>query len=143
MSMLSGSGYQVRCGVLSEQDSDYQVARRLGFDVISEPPFSRITLAHQEELLDQVKKADLVIVTSMPIGWGNFPNLKVLEEISAEMIILYIPESELIIQDFTGGAATSLLNILIEKGVIKAQSIAEVLELVEKSDQSKSQKFMD
>ncbi|HWQ63958.1 MAG TPA: ABC transporter ATP-binding protein, partial [Methanospirillum sp.] len=130
MSALFGNGYQVRCGVLSEQDSDFQVARRLGFDVISEPPFSRITLVHQEELLYQVKKADMVIVTSMPIGWGNYPNLKVLEEVSTEKIILYIPESEHKIQDYTGGAATTLLNELMEKGAVKVQSFAEILNIV-------------
>lgn len=133
MSVLSEFGFRIRCGVLSKQDSDYQVARRLGLDVISEPPFSHITLAHQEELLCQVKEADLIIITAMPIGWGNFPNLKVLDAIPAEKIIFYVPESGNPILDFTGGAVTTLLNHLIENGALRAQSIADVVDLVEKS----------
>ena len=130
ISALSGSGYQVQCGVLSEQDTDYQVARRYGLSIISEPPFYRISLEHEEELGDRVSQADRIIVTAMPVGWGNFPNLKVLEQIPAEKIILYLPESDPIIPDYTGGAVTTLLTHLIETGAVRARTIGEIAGLL-------------
>ena len=131
MTVLKRSGYLVRCGVLSEQDSDFLVAKNLGLEVISEKPFSRISLEHEEELADLISKADRVIVTSMPVSWGNYPNLKVLEKIDAEIVIFYLPEPESNILDCTGGAATILLNHLIERGSCKAHTINEVVSLLE------------
>ncbi len=131
MTALRRSGYLVRCGVLSEQDSDYFVAKNLGIEAISEPPFSKISLEHEEELADLISKADRVIVTSMPVGWGNYPNLKVLERIGGERVILYLPESGCHIEDYTGGAATTLLNHLIERGACLAHSINEVVSLLD------------
>ncbi|MDD1730123.1 MAG: ABC transporter ATP-binding protein [Methanospirillum sp.] len=131
MKALNNTGYRVRCGVLSEQDSDYQVAMSLGLEVISEPPFSRISLEHEEELIDLVSKADRAIVTAVPIGWGNYPNIRALERIHAEKVILYLPESGNHIMDYTGGAATTLLNHLTEQGAVRAHSIGEVVSLLE------------
>ena len=131
MTALKRSGYLVRCGVLSEQDTDFLVAKNLGLEVISEPPFSRISLEHEEELAVLISKADRVIVTSMPVGWGNYPNLKVLERMEIERVILYLPEPESHILDCTGGAATVLLNHLIERGACKAHTINEVVSLLE------------
>jgi len=37
MSVLVSAGYQVKCGVLSENDSDCQVAKRYGLEVIYQP----------------------------------------------------------------------------------------------------------
>jgi len=130
MKTLNRGGYQVRCGVLSEQDSDYQVAQSLGLEVISEPPFSRITLEHEEDLADLVSNSDRVIVTTREIGWGNFPNIKVLERIHAEKVILYLPEPGSHIRDYTGGAATALLNHLTEQGAVRAHTIGEVVSLL-------------
>jgi len=140
MSVLVSAGFHVQCGVLSKQDTDYQVARKLGLDVISEPPFSRISLDHEEKLRELVIQADRVIVTYMPVGWGNFPNLKVLEHIPAHNIILYLPGENACIPDYTGGAATTLLNHLMETGAVRAKTIGEVAGLISQKIKDLNQK---
>jgi iron complex transport system ATP-binding protein len=126
ISQLACAGYQLSCGVLSDNDADCQIARRYGLNFIHEPPFSKITLEHESLLLEEVHKADWVIVTAMPVGWGNYPNLRVLEQIPAGKIILVLPDTDPSIPDFTGGAAINLLNRLLSGGAKRAINISEV-----------------
>lgn len=127
---LTKAGYTVECGILSENDADCQAAKRYGLEVITEPPFSRISAEHEDLLSLQIKRADQIVVTAMPIGWGNYPNIRVLENVAPEKIILMLPESEQIIPDFTGGAATNMVVRLLEAGARRACSISEVCELL-------------
>ena len=131
ISQLATAGYHLSCGILSENDADCQVARRHGLNFIYEPPFSKITLEHESLLLEQVTEADIVIVTAMPVGWGNYPNLRVLEKIPASHIILLLPEDEPIIPDFTGGAATHLVNRLLRAGAKRVAGLSAICDILE------------
>lgn len=131
ISQLTPAGYHLRCGILSENDADCQIARRYGLNFIHEPPFSKITLEHESLLLEQVSEADWVIVTAMPVGWGNYPNLRVLEKIPAGKIILVLPISDPIIPDFTGGAAITLLNRLLCAGAKRVEGISAICKFLE------------
>jgi iron complex transport system ATP-binding protein len=130
ISLLVSEGHQVRCGVLSENDADCQTARRYGLEVITEPPFSRITIEHEMLVHEQIVTADRVIVTAMPVGWGNYPNIRVLERIPAHKVILILPDREPLIPDYTAGAATNLLNRLIINGAVRVCGIADVPNLL-------------
>lgn len=136
ISMLALAGYQLSCGVLSENDADCQMARRYGLDFIAEPPFSKISLEHEHMLLEQVTLADWVVVTAMPIGWGNYPNIRVLEKIPADKIILLLSMTDPIVPDFSGGAATKLLNRLLSTGAKRADSISGICDLLEDGKKS-------
>ncbi|HWQ66721.1 MAG TPA: ABC transporter ATP-binding protein [Methanospirillum sp.] len=131
ISMLAMAGYRLNCGVLSENDADCRVARRYGIEFISEPPFSKISVEHEQMLFEQVSQADWVVVTAMPVGWGNYPNIGILKNIPAQKIILLLPLSDPIIADFTGGAATKLLNQLLNAGAKRAFNISDIFEILE------------
>ncbi len=123
---LVSEGHHVRCGVLSENDADCQTARRYGIEVIAEPPFSRITLEHEMLVHEQILQVDRVIVTAMPVGWGNYPNIRVLERIPPEKIILVLPDADPLIPDYTAGAATNLLTKLITTGAVRIPGISHL-----------------
>lgn len=137
ISMLTSAGYPLICGILSENDADCQIARRHELNFIHEPPFSKITLEHEHQLLEQVTRADWVIVTAMPIGWGNYPNIRVLEKIPAGKIILVLPDTDPCIPDFTGGAAITLLNRLISAGANRVEHISEIPSLLDNGNEEK------
>ena len=71
-------------------------------------------------------KADRVILTAMPVGWGNYSNIKVLEKISPEKILIITQQPEVIISDFTEGTATQTILRLLKKGIRYVNSIEEL-----------------
>lgn len=78
-------------GVLSENDSDYLMAKKKGNCTLSELSFSQISLEKEETLLDLSNHTDRVIVTMIPIGWSNFMNIKILENLVPYKIIIFTP----------------------------------------------------
>ncbi len=59
-------------GILYKNDVDYQVARNLAAEVVSEEPFMTISDAAYERALELVKKCKSVICTGVPIGESNW-----------------------------------------------------------------------
>lgn len=117
-------GYSVTAGVLSVLDTDYKTASAMKIPVISEPPFSNITeksLKLQKNMFDE---SDMIVVISMPVGFGNISNLKSLMGYESK---LYIVGD---IVDFTDGEADSVLKKLIEDGACLIKDISEFLKKV-------------
>ncbi|MCA1917751.1 ABC transporter ATP-binding protein [Methanospirillum hungatei] len=131
ISLLSRSGYSLSCGVLAENDSDCMMARKYGIPTLAEPPFSRLSFEMEEKLAELVLSADVVIVTSMPVGWGNYPNIRVLQQIDPKKIICILPSSEPTIPDFTGGVATDTIKKLLSNGALSISSPGELLEILQ------------
>lgn len=130
ISLLHHAGYELRCGVLSENDSDCQMARRFAIPTLVEPPFSRMSSEKEEQLAEQVRDADVVIVSSMPVGWGNYPNIRVLLQINPDKIIFMIPPTGPVFADHTSGVATSTLEQLCTSGAKQVYSPTELLEML-------------
>ncbi len=78
MYKLRSKGYLVTAGVLNVLDSDYETAVQLNIRTISEAPFSPITPESCAQNLEMMKKADIVVVSDVPFGWGNIKNLEAL-----------------------------------------------------------------
>jgi iron complex transport system ATP-binding protein len=131
ISLLSRSGYVLSCGVLAENDSDCLMARKYDVPTLAEPPFSRISLEMEERLTDMVQNADVVIVTAMPVGWGNYPNIRVLELIDPEKLIFVLPSPGAVIPDFTSGVATETIQRLFSKGAHMVSGAGELLKLIQ------------
>ncbi|MBR4232863.1 MAG: ABC transporter ATP-binding protein [Oscillospiraceae bacterium] len=58
-------------GILYENDVDYQVARNLAAEVVSEAPFMPISDAAYERALELMKKCKSAICTGVPLGESN------------------------------------------------------------------------
>ena len=58
-------------GILYENDVDYQVARNLAAEVVSETPFMPISDAAYERALELMKKCKSAICTGVPVGESN------------------------------------------------------------------------
>jgi iron complex transport system ATP-binding protein len=133
MRLLHGRGYRLTTGVLCINDSDYETARDLHISCICEPPFATITPASLALLEEYLARADLVILTEMPVGPGNMENIRILERIEGTPIIhLAGREDPAALQDFSGGEATTLLERLYGS-MVHAHSVAELLERIEET----------
>ncbi len=97
-------------GVLAMNDTDYAAATELGIACITEPPFSPITESSQAALAAQVAAANLVVLTSAPVGPGNLDNLRVLAEAKETPVLFLADNGRAALPDYTGGKATAYLD---------------------------------
>jgi iron complex transport system ATP-binding protein len=124
---LTIGGCTLTTGVLATNDSDYSTASQLHIPCITEPPFAPISDASRTELLGQIEKADVVVVTPMPIGDGNLDNLSVLEQGGKRPILFMTEDQGIHLPDFTHGAATALLDHLVDLERITVLSKEDVI----------------
>lgn len=126
---LAIEGFPVSVGVLNISDSDYKTARSLEMDVVTEAPFSPISNDAHLMNIHKCREADVVILTRVPIGWGNLKNmlsaLYALE--SGVPVIVFDDFSKL---DYTGGEAGQIYDQLLNKGAIVAKSDIDVFEKI-------------
>jgi iron complex transport system ATP-binding protein len=132
---LTEGGFKVTAGVLNVLDSDYEVAIELCEEVVCEAPFSPISQESHEKNLKLIESSDAVVLTDVPIGWGNLKNLEAVGEAVKMGKEVYLVEtraglSAVSNRDYTGGEATRLLNDIYKRAV-KAASIGELMKLLE------------
>jgi len=113
---LHDAGCRVTAGVLAMNDSDYATAVHLGIPCSAEPPFSPVSEVSRYSLSEQVREADFIIVTPMPVGVGNLANLHTLEECSTSPILFMGDGENAAIEDFSGGQADAILIRLSASG---------------------------
>lgn len=131
MKALVNEGYEVTTGVLNMLDTDYETAELLNIPTISEAPFSPVTEETKKANLELIKKAAIVVVSSVPFGYGNLSNLEAALEAVKQGIRTYvIDETPVEARDFTDGKATALLLDLKKRGVIFIQHPSELPTLV-------------
>ena len=75
-------------------DSDYAAAARLGIPCITVPAFAPITPAVCDALGGYLDEADVVILTAMPVGEGNLPNIRAITSARRSRLLLYVPPGE-------------------------------------------------
>lgn len=95
-------------GVLNILDTDWEVANSLGFEIVSEAPFSPITEESHEKNLRLIDRADRVILTDVPFGYGNLKNLEAALHASELEKLIVIEKTPIEYRDFTNGKATEL-----------------------------------
>ncbi len=134
MKALVDEGYAVTAGVLNMLDTDYETAELLKIPTVSEAPFSPITEQTKQANLDLVKKAAIVVMTSVPFGYGNLQNLEAAIEAAKQGIRTYvIDEVPIESRDFTGGKATAMMTELKNIGAIFVKHPSELPTLVNRS----------
>jgi iron complex transport system ATP-binding protein len=131
MKVLLDEGYSVTAGVLNVLDTDFETAQFLKIPVTSDAPFSPITEKAHEANLDMIHKASIVVLTSVPFGYGNFQNLEAAEEaVAQEVPTFVIEEVPIESRDFTEGKAAKLFLKLKKMGAVPVKNQTELLELL-------------
>lgn len=109
---LHNSGCEVTCGVLSMGDSDYELCRSLGIEVVEEKPYCDIGIEAFQANLKAIKASDAVVLCGLDVGQSNLANVEILEHAGDREILVVEGEG----QDYTGGKATAVVDSLIAKG---------------------------
>lgn len=131
MKALVDEGYIVTAGVLNMLDTDYETAELLKIPTISEAPFSPITEQSKRENLEMVNRAAIVVITSVPFGYGNLANLEAaLEAVNHGIRTYVIDEVPIEGRDFTDGKATAIFADLKKLGAIFIKHASELPTLV-------------
>lgn len=137
MKILTDKGYSVTTGVLNELDTDFVTAEYLKIPVITEKPFSPITEDAEKANLEMIKKASIVVLTSVPFGQGNMQNLEAAKEALKNGIPTYIlDEVPIEMRDFTHGKAKALFVEMKNMGAIFVQNQNELLTLLNVSEEN-------
>mgnify|MGYP001156628343 CR=1 FL=1 len=113
---LHRAGCRVTTGVLALNDSDYAAAARLAIPCITEPPFAPIAGPSHAALAQQIRGADIVVLTAAPVGPGNLDNLRVLAEETETPVFFVAENGKPAVPDFTGGVATAYLDRMAASG---------------------------
>jgi iron complex transport system ATP-binding protein len=134
MKALADEGYDVTAGVLNMLDTDYETAELLKIPTVTEAPFSPITEQTKQANLDMINKAAIVVMTSVPFGYGNLQNIEAAIEAAKKGIRTYvIDEVSIESRDFTGGKATAMIAELRNIGAIFVKHPSELPTLVNRS----------
>jgi len=124
LSALQRHGYTVTAGVLNRLDSDEDAATALGIEHVTEAPFSPIGLEARAAGAALMARADLLVVTEVPLGHGNLANLELVVEAQTEgKPVFLLGETPIEARDFTDGAGKNLWETLLGGG---ARQVADV-----------------
>jgi iron complex transport system ATP-binding protein len=136
MKILLDEGYSVTAGVLNVLDTDFETAQFLKIPVTTEAPFSPITGKTHKANLAMIGKASMVVLASVPFGYGNLQNLKAAKEaLSWGVPTFVIEEVPIESRDFTQGKAKVLLMELKNKGAVFVKNQNELLSLLNVSEE--------
>lgn len=91
---------------------DWEVCQNLNIPCVDAEPFTPVTLEKQEENLEFMRKADVVLVADMPFGEGNLMNLYGLESVPGKIFF----HKNALSSDYTKG---KLVRRLEEIGRVK------------------------
>jgi iron complex transport system ATP-binding protein len=131
--LLAEHGYTVTAGIVNLLDTDHEVAQLLNIPVVTEAPFSPITADTFNAQLQQIEKADVVVLCNIPVGFGNLKNIEAAELALGQMgkKVVLIEEEPIEKRDFTGGEATRRVGVLKKKGAVVVPSPQDVLPLLD------------
>ncbi|MCK8826555.1 heme ABC transporter ATP-binding protein [Natroniella acetigena] len=131
MENLVEMGYQVSCGVVNKQDSDWEVAKSYGVEIISEAPFRSISKEQHQANLAKIKGVDTVVLADIPFGPGNLLNLEAaLWAIKEGKEVIIIDQVGIEDKDYTAGKGSSLFRKLLDEDPLVVKEKYEVLEML-------------
>ncbi len=128
---LHTAGVRVSAGVLNEGDRDLEIARSLGCEVVTAPPFSRISREQKEAVRSLCGQADAIVIAAMPVGEGNLGNLEVaVEWLGTKPVLLYHHGPDLSSLDYTGGKGEAFYHRIGTEGRT-VRTPEEILDLLD------------
>jgi iron complex transport system ATP-binding protein len=136
MKILLDEGYSVTAGVLNVLDTDFETAQLLKIPVTTEAPFSPIAEKTQKANLEMISKASMLVLTSVPFGYGNLQNLEAAKEaLSWGVPTFVIEEVPIESRDFIQGKAVKLFLELKNTGAVSVKNLNELLALLHVSNE--------
>jgi len=127
MRRLLDLGYRVSAGVVNAMDTDEVTGRELGLPLAAEAPFTTITDSAHRENMALARAADVIVLTAMPVGAGNFKNVVAVRQ-AAESGKQVLALSGVEERDFTQGAAAELSGAPGLRYVASDDEVVEGLE---------------
>ncbi|MFO8109730.1 MAG: ABC transporter ATP-binding protein [Thermoplasmata archaeon] len=129
MKRLVEKGYDVSAGVLNAMDTDLEAAKFLDVPAVVEAPFSNISEEKGDEVLQVLRDADVVVLTSFPVGVGNLKNLEIALQCADEQKNVIVMGGDYVEKrDHTGGRAVDIYHEIKER--ISVKSVEDVRELM-------------
>ncbi len=120
-------GFRVSCGVINKGDSDWDLAKDLGFEMVDIDPFAYIDENALQRNKEKISSAEVVLVSDLPFGHGNLDNLIQLKEFDDKDIIM-LNKRNIARRDYTEGKAIEVWQDLVEKdNVYTADSEDEMM----------------
>jgi len=128
---LYREGHKLTLGVLNVGDSDWQHGRSLRIPVVEEKPFSGISEKAIKKNTDKINESDFIVMTNVPIGTGNLPNiLMAAESIKTGKKVYYFAENTYETFDFTSGEATIILEEMKNNGLIVVDNMDNLINII-------------
>ena len=128
---LLEAGFILSTGVLNQGDTDWQVAKDLGIELVEIPAFSPITEEAHQANLALIGQARAVVLADVPFGPGNLENLKLASSLKSGQDLFLIRGGPLVERDYTGGVAARLYTELQARGEIVEETdlVGRLIEL--------------
>ena len=131
MKFLHDQGFSVSTGVVNVLDDDYVIANDLHIPVVAEIPFSQISDDAHAENVRLIGESALVIVSSFPVGPGNFKNLEAAKAaLSLGKRVFIVRSKNTPGIDFVGGKADEMVSGLIASGAAVVADVSDLLPLL-------------
>lgn len=103
-------GFRVSAGVVNTLDTDEVTARELGLPLAAEAPFTNITEEAFTENMALISRADLLVLTDVPVGRGNLKNIEAVVS-AAGMGMEVLALSGVRSQEYSGEAGRMLAGL--------------------------------
>ncbi|MEW6031373.1 MAG: ABC transporter ATP-binding protein [Bacillota bacterium] len=127
---LVAAGHRVTAGPLNAGDSDWEMARALGVETVTMPPFSTVSRRALARSGSLMAAASAVLVGPVPYGHGNVAVLEAVREAAERGVPVGFIEPEdspVVSRDFTGGKAAGLTGLLLREGAVALAGSREAL----------------
>lgn len=137
---LDKAGYPMSIGVLNIGDADWENAKELGLEIVEAPPFIEISKAEIEKNKKLIKKADLVILSDLPFGYGNLANLEILLNFPEKKKMLF-SNIDINKRDYTKGKAEAIWNKIVieDKNIILLNKKDNLLEKIKRIESAETE----
>ncbi len=117
MRELLDRGFRVTAGVLNVGDGDEAVGRALNLELITEAPFCHVSEQAHRDNLELARRADVVVVSVLPLGRGNLRNLEAARTALSEgKRVILLEASSVGSRDYTDGQGLAVYEDLLAGG---------------------------
>lgn len=125
--------FLISLGVLNIGDSDWEHAKSLNLDLVEESPFTKISDAAHFKNIDAVLNSDIVIISDMPIGFGNLKNLLAAKKALENNIPVFYLKAHNLNNDYTKGEGIKIIRDMEKMGMKIKSNIEEIVEEIDLS----------